>query len=219
MKKTFPIIAAALLALPIKSFAVSRIEALTGANIDEGSDNTSVSQNSQFAMEHIHEHSIGLGIGQTSLIGDIADSGENQITWDVLYNYSASPTFSALVNFHHSKHKYKSQYSQLTTMAFGVKGKFYDFDAFSPYGVAGLGFYLPRVLRPVNGQLVESRAKLALGVHLGLGVDLRVNKFFTAGILAHYHNPFDVKQEVGPDVDGSYVKLMVTGAYTFALPF
>ena len=33
--------------------------------------------------------------------------------------------------------------------------------------------------------------------------------------LGSIHNPFDIKQENGPEVEGSYSKIMITSMYTF----
>lgn len=163
----------------------------------------------------IRKHSLGIGIGQTFVAGDFNDTGEDQITWDLLYNYSASYSFDLLTNFHHSKHKFANQYTQLTSLNLGIKSKFYQIDAFSPYAVGGFGFYAPKVKRVVAGQLQESETKLAFGYHLGIGGDLRLNEKVTVGLLANYHNPFDVKQELGPEVEGRYYKLLITAFYSF----
>ena len=161
------------------------------------------------------KHSVGIGIGQTFVAGDFNDSGEDQITWDLLYNYAASYSFDLLANFHHSKHEFDGQYTQLTSLNLGIKSKFYQIDAFSPYAVGGFGFYAPRVNRRINGQLVESDTKVAFGYHLGIGGDLRLNEKVTVGLLGQYHNPFDVKQENAPEVEGRYYKLLITAFYSF----
>ncbi len=163
----------------------------------------------------VRKHSLGVGIGQTFIAGDFQDTGEDQITWDLLYNYSASYSFDLLVNFHHSKHSFANTYTQLSSLNLGIKSKFYQIDAFSPYAVGGFGFYAPRVKREVNGQLRESETKVAFGYHLGIGGDLRLNDEVTVGLLGQYHNPFDVKQEIGPEVEGRYYKLLITAFYSF----
>ena len=163
----------------------------------------------------LKKHSIGVGIGQTFVAGDFADHGQDKITWDLLYNYSASHSFDLLTGFHFSKHEYKKSYSQLMGLTLGIKAKLFQFDAFSPYGMGGFGFYSPKVRREINGQMIESETKIAFGYHLGVGGDLRLNDRMTIGVLAQYHNPFDVEQEVGPDVEGRYYKLLITTFYTF----
>lgn len=160
-------------------------------------------------------HSLGIGLGQTFVKGDFNRYGDDEITWDLLYNYSASYSFDFMANIHYSKHKFKETYSSLSGVALGIKGKFYQFDAFSPYAVGGLGFYSPRVKRMINGELLESKSKIVFGTHLGIGAELKLNRHFSTGLLGHYHNPFDVKQEVGPEVEGSYFKLLITGMYSF----
>ncbi len=168
--------------------------------------------------DDVNQHSVGVGIGETFLVGDFANQGENSITMDLYYGYSASHSFDVVVNGHYSKHKNADQRKVvLQGLNFGIKAKFYQFDAFSPYGLAGLGFYRPYATRPVtqNGQttMVESEKKTAFGINLGVGADLRLNRHVEVGVLAHYHNPFDVKQNTGDDTVGSYFKLLLLVSY------
>ncbi|OUR96129.1 hypothetical protein A9Q84_07140 [Halobacteriovorax marinus] len=163
----------------------------------------------------LNRHSIGIGIGQTFLMSDFSDLGDDKITWDLFYNYSASHSFDFIANFHSSKHKLNNQYSQITGLALGIKAKTFQFDNFSPFGMGGFGFYQPKTRRLIDGQLVTSKTKLTFGFHLGAGADLRLNDKFTVGVMATYHNPFDVKQDAQPEVEGSYFKLMMNTFYTF----
>ncbi len=161
------------------------------------------------------KHSVGIGIGQTFVRGDFEDTGEDQITWDLFYNYAASYSFDLLVNFHHSKHDFSRFYSQMTSLNLGIKTKLYQIDAFSPFAMGGFGFYAPRVQRELNGQMVESDTKVVFGYHIGIGGDLRLNEKVTVGLLGQYHNPFDVKQDNAPEVEGRYYKLLITAFYSF----
>lgn len=160
-------------------------------------------------------HSLGLGIGQTFLLGDASDNGEDKITWDVYYNYSASYSFDFMANFHTAKHKFKGRYIETTGAALSIKGKAFQFDSFAPFALGGLGFYWPKAQRDVGGTLTESKTKATFGLNLGAGAELRLNRHFMVGVIGHYHNPFDVKQEIGPDVELSYFKLLITLFYTF----
>lgn len=164
---------------------------------------------------NLKKHSVGLGLGQTFLMGDFDKHGENEISWDILYNYSASHSFELMAGFHSSKYTFKDSFVRTTGLTTSIKGKLYQFDSFAPFALGGLGFYSPKVRRVVNNQILESESKLVFGVNLGAGVDLRLNENFTVGMLAQYHNPFDVKQELGPEVEGSYTKLLITTLYTF----
>tara|TARA_R110002072_G_scaffold534_3_gene3679 strand:- start:50177 stop:50842 length:666 start_codon:yes stop_codon:yes gene_type:complete len=160
-------------------------------------------------------HSVGVGVGQTFVHGDFDNYGEDKITADIIYTYSASHSFDFMANFHYSKHEFRQTYSLIRGLALGIKAKIFNFDSFSPYVVGGFGFYSPRIKRPVNGVVRESESKVVFGDHLGLGAELRLNRMFTTGVLIHYHNPFDVKQEVGSEVEGSYFKLLITVLYSF----
>ncbi|MFN8369141.1 MAG: hypothetical protein U0T83_00795 [Bacteriovoracaceae bacterium] len=160
-------------------------------------------------------HSLGIGIGETFLSGDFQDSGEDSITGEIYYTYSASYSFDVMANFHYSKHKFRGQETTIKGLDAGIKSRLYEFDSFSPFVTAGLGFYRPVVKRVLNNQLVESTGKLTLGPNFGAGVDLRLNRHFIFGVILHYHDPFDVKQDYGPKVQGSYLKLLLTVMYTF----
>ncbi|MBT7610401.1 MAG: porin family protein [Bacteriovoracaceae bacterium] len=163
----------------------------------------------------LRKHSLGLGIGQTSLFGDFEELGENKITLDILYTYSASHSFDLTIDLHHDKYSFKEQWVQTSGLAIGIKAKAYQFDAFAPYGIFGFGFYAPRAKRLIDSVYVTSKGKLIFGWHLGAGADLKLNNHFSVGIQLQYHNPFDIKQEIGSEISGTYSKMLITGMYTF----
>jgi len=159
----------------------------------------------------IHKHSVGFGLGQTFLIGDFEKYGDNKITGEAFYSYSASYSFDMLLNFHYSEHEYKDNLVSLMGLSVSIKGKYFDFDSFSPFLMGGLGFYRPRIR--IDDEWSEG--KNTFGFNVGGGVDLQLNDKVTIGILGHYHNPFDVKQDDMKDVRGSYFKLLMTLMYQF----
>ena len=163
----------------------------------------------------LKKHSVGLGIGQTFLKSDFEDNGDDQITWDLFYDYSASYSFDFIANFHSSTHKFKSRKVTITGLNFGIKAKLFQVDAFSPIAIAGLGFYQPSMTRVVNGELVASDKKVTFGYHFGAGGELKLNENVKVGLLGHFHNPFDIRQDIGSEIEGSYFKLMLLGFYTF----
>jgi opacity protein-like surface antigen len=163
----------------------------------------------------IHKHSLGIGLGQTFLRSDFHDNGTDKITPDLYYNYSASYSFDFLANLHWSEHSYLNRKVDIKGLALAIKGKGWQFDAFSPFVLGGFGFYLPSATRMQNGVLTKTREQLVFGMNLGAGVELRLNDQFTVGVIAHYHDPFDVRQDNAPDLEGSYMKLLVVGMYTF----
>lgn len=170
----------------------------------------------QSSAGNLKVHSFGVGLGQTFVRGDLSDHGNDRITTDILYNYSASYSFDLSVNYHFSTHSVKrtGEFTKLHGLAVGIKGKLYQFDSFSPFLLGGLGLYAPKVRRRVNGRtVVESTATPVFGTHFGLGGELLLNRRFTVGILGHYHNPFDRQEEFGPEVEGSYFKLLITTFY------
>ena len=163
----------------------------------------------------IGSHSLGFGLGQTFLTGDFGENGEDGITVDLYYKYKASYSFDLVINGHYSSHEYEQKSSKLFGLAAGIRGKLYNFDSFTPYVLGGLGFYLPYLTREIDGNLKETESKLSFGTHLGLGGELELNGRFSVGVLAHYHNPFDVKQGTDPEIEGSYYKLLITTLYSF----
>lgn len=163
------------------------------------------------AKREIHKHAVGIGIGQTFLFGDLEDKGDSRITGDLFYSYTASYSFDLLVNLHSSHHSYKDNEVWLNGLVFGIKARSYEFDAFSPFVVGGLGFYQPRIEK--DGK--KSEIKTTFGFNAGAGIDLRLNRNVVVGVLGQYHNPFDVKQDEIEDIEGSYFKLLLTGMYLF----
>ena len=165
----------------------------------------------------LRTHSIGFGVGQTFLLGDFRETADDSITVDLFYGYSASHSFDMLLNLHYSTHEFNKMEVTLPGLVVGVKGKLYHFDSFAPFCLAGLGFYSPTSKRSINsaGTIKESDSKLTFGIHFGAGADLRLNNNYSIGILGHYHDPFDIKQETGPKVRGSYFKLLITAYYIY----
>jgi hypothetical protein len=163
----------------------------------------------------VHKHSIGLGIGQTFLRSDLAQNGNDKITPDIYYNYSASYSFDFVANLHYSEHSFVGRTATIKGLALAIKGKGFQLDAFSPFALGGFGFYLPQVKRMQNGVLTDTRTQLVFGVNVGVGGELRLNDEATVGVIAHYHDPFDVRQDTGEKLEGSYMKLLIIASYTF----
>lgn len=185
------------------------------------SDNTSkkveseVDKVASFSGGDLNVHALGIGLGQTFLTGDFKDSGDDKITPDLYYNYSASHSFDFMANLHWSSHKYKNKKTTISGLALGIKSKLFNFDKFSPFAVAGLGFYSPKMRRELSGELLDSRSKMTFGYNFGAGADLDLNQRVRVGLIAIFHNPFDVQQDSQPEVEGSYYKLQMTAFYKF----
>ena len=161
----------------------------------------------------IHKHAVGIGLGQTFLLGQFEDYGDNKITADILYSYTASYSFDVLVNIHFSNHEFKDKKVNLTGYVMSIKARSYEFDAFSPYLLGGLGFYAPQIIDEEADE--ESDIKNTFGFNLGAGVDLRLNEKVIIGLMTQFHKPFEIKQEDTSDIRGSYFKLLLTAMYQF----
>lgn len=170
-----------------------------------------VSEAVSSAEREIHKHAIGIGLGQTFLVGQFEKYGDNKIAADLLYAYTASYSFDLLINIHSSHHQYKEKEVWLRGFAMSIKARSYEFDAFSPFLLGGLGFYAPQI----SNAGTKSEVKNTFGFNLGGGADLRLNHKVVVGLMVQYHKPFEVKQEDTADVRGSYLKLLLTVMYQF----
>ena len=191
------------------------IHQLTSEKSAKKADYKPTADSSERIPGDIHKHSLGIGIGQTFLRSDLGDNGNDKITEDLYYNYSASYSFDFVANAHYSKHTYLNRESTIKGLALAIKGKGFQIDSFSPFVLGGFGFYLPSATRIQSGVPVLTRKQLVFGVNVGVGAELRLNSEFTVGVIAHYHDPFDVRQDSGPPLEGSYMKLLLTASYTF----
>lgn len=160
----------------------------------------------------LRQHGLGLGIGQTFLFGNYGKYGQDKITADLLYSYAASHSFDLLVNGHLSTHDDNSEEMKLLGLTGSIKGRIVEYDNFSPYFLAGLGFYAPQADRDGTGKTTR---KLTFGLNWGGGMDLRLNENYVVGVMAQMHWPFKVQQDEGSDLKGYYMKLLLTGMYLF----
>lgn len=163
-------------------------------------------------QREIQKHAIGIGLGQTFLVGQFESHGDNQITADLLYTYTASYSFDLLINLHASNHAHDDKQVILRGYTMSIKGRSYEFDSFSPFLLGGLGFYMPQI-KDSNGE--TSEAKYTFGFNVGGGVDLRLNDKVVTGLMAQFHKPFSIKQDDTKDITGSYFKLLLTAMYLF----
>jgi len=167
------------------------------------------------APRRLHQHSFGVGLGETFLLGKYSDYGKDKITMDLFYTYAASYSFDLMINAHYSTHEDDREEIKVMGLNGGIKSRLFEFDNFSPYILGGLGFYAPRAYRKAGGNYEWSSQKVTFGTNFGGGVDLRLNDQWTVGALGQLHWPFKVEQNDGPDVKGYYFKLMLTLAYSF----
>jgi hypothetical protein len=163
------------------------------------------------APRRLRQHGLGLGIGQTFLLGNYADHGDDKITMDLLYSYAASYSFDLLIDAHMSEHEKKGEKMKLAAITSSIKARLVEFDNFSPYVLGGLGFYSPKAKR--DGDWTDQ--KITFGLNFGGGLDLRLNDDVVVGVLGHMHWPFAVQQDTGSDLKGYYFKLLITGMYLF----
>ena len=167
------------------------------------------------APRRLQQHGLGFGLGQTFMLGNYSKYGQDKITFDLLYSYAASYSFDLLLNAHMSEHKDENERMKVMGLTSSIKGRFVEYDNFSPYFLGGLGFYAPQAKRVVSGDNEWSDRKITFGLNFGGGVDLRLNDNYVVGVLGQMHWPFKVEQDQGPDVKGYYFKLLLSGMYLF----
>lgn len=168
------------------------------------------------APRKLRQHGLGLGLGQTFLLGNYGKYGDDKITADLFYSYAASYSFDLLVNAHMSEHKQDNERMKVMGLTTSIKGRFVEYDNLSPYFLGGLGFYAPRAKRANDaGQTKWSDQKVTFGLNFGGGVDLRLNENYVVGVLGQMHWPFKVQQDGQSDLKGYYFKLLITGMYLF----
>lgn len=167
------------------------------------------------SQRRVQNHGLGLGLGQTFLMGNYAKNGNDKITLDLLYSYAASYSFDLLVNAHMSEHEKNNERMKVMGLTTSFKGRLVEYDNLSPYFLGGLGFYAPKAKRN-NGISNEwSKQKVTFGLNFGGGVDLRLNDHYVVGVLGQMHWPFKVQQDNQSDLKGYYFKLLITGMYLF----
>ena len=169
-------------------------------------------------------HSLGIGLGQMFLHGDFRHYGKNQIAFSLFYSYKTSDHFDFIADFHYSSHEYtrfnkqEREFDQ-TSLALGIKARPVIWERFSPYLLAGVGFYLPvlKEKQPSTNTWHTSDRTITFGVHAGAGVDLELNSLITVGLQTQIHRPFNINEQelVGNEISGHYYKLLFTTAYKF----
>lgn len=167
------------------------------------------------AGRRLQQHGLGIGLGQTFLLGKYADHGDDKITMDLLYSYAASYSFDLLLNAHMSEHKNENEKMKVMGLAASIKARMVEYDNFSPFVLGGLGFYAPKARRETDGGYKWTDQKVTFGLNFGGGVDLRLNDDVVVGILGQMHWPFVVQQDKQSDLRGYYFKLLITGMYLF----
>ena len=167
------------------------------------------------AERKLNAHGLGIGLGQTFLMGNYGDHGDDEISLDFFYSYSVSYSFDLIVNTHYSSHEDDDEKLRIFSLNSSIKSRLFEFDNFSPFIQGGLGFYMPKAKRYVSGSLKNSKEKIVFGANLGSGIDLRLNQHYVVGLLGQFHWPFNSEQNGQPDLKGYYFKLLLTASYIF----
>lgn len=163
----------------------------------------------------LQQHGLGVGLGQTFLMGNYGKHGDDKITMDLFYSYAASYSFDLLINAHLSEHSDENEKMKLMGLTSSFKGRFVEYDNFSPFFLGGLGFYAPRAKRFNGTSSSWTKQDVTFGLNFGGGADLRLNSHYVVGLMGQMHWPFQVEQDGQSDLKGYYLKLLITGMYQF----
>ena len=105
---------------------------------EETDDDSTEKKATTSVTRQLQKHAFGIGLGQTFMIRQFDKYGEDKITADLLYTYTASYSFDLLVNIHSSEHSRKDKKVFLRGYTMSIKGRSYEFDSFSPFLLGGL---------------------------------------------------------------------------------
>ncbi len=167
------------------------------------------------SLRRLQQHGLGLGLGQTFLLGNYSNYGNDKITLDALYSYAASYSFDLLINAHISEHKDETERMKVMGLTSSIKARVVEYDNLSPYILGGLGFYAPKAKRKTGVGTKWTDQKVTFGLNFGGGLDLRLNDHYVVGVMGQMHWPFRIEQSNQSDLKGYYFKLLITGMYLF----
>ena len=174
------------------------------------------SKESKSFAEKLKKHSIGIGVGQTFLFGDFDNTADDGVTVLNFYHvYEVSYSFDLFTNLHFNTLDSGSEEIELFGLTTSIRTNIFKFDSFSPFIFGGFGFYRPRATSEENNELSQTQSEIVFGLNGGTGVDLELSPHYTISLLAQYHLPFDVEQDQGPSLDGSYLQLLIGFFYNF----
>lgn len=161
------------------------------------------------------EQTVYLGLGGPVLHNDFDDYGQSTYVPLIGYYYGRHNKVFPNVEFHTFKESYKAQSFSSTALDISIGYNFYSFDSFLISSITGLGFYLPKAKRNINGVIIETDSKVVFGTTLGLEAFMILNKANGIAFRYQYHNPFDLKQTIGETLEGHYTILSINFSQSF----
>ncbi|MEK7690346.1 MAG: hypothetical protein AAB425_04925, partial [Bdellovibrionota bacterium] len=157
-------------------------------------------------------NNISIDVGQVFLMGDLSDRYTDSLGSRFHYTYGVSDLFAFDGSFGYSSHS-DGDYT-LTSLLTGLRVNLAWYDKVIPFGVFGMGFYMPSYLIKPNERL----SPIVFGLHVGAGVELELTKQLFFGTALTLHNAFTTTKQtvVGPrEVGGSFASFIVHGGVTF----
>ncbi|MGE4232800.1 MAG: outer membrane beta-barrel protein [Bacteriovoracia bacterium] len=173
-----------------------------------------------FSLAAPGEHSAGLGFGQVVLMGDYVKYFDNIIGLNLLYEYEASALFAIHSVIHYSSHTDTTGVNSLAIKGASpnLRINLAFFDKLSVYTMLGLGLYM---IDETIGTL--SGSGTTLGLNLGAGFDLSLDKHFKFGSALSFHNVFSKTDSStisdstpsGLNIGGTFMSLFLNIMYVF----
>ncbi len=183
-------------------------------------------------------NNIGIDLGQIFLVGDLTRF-QNSLGFQIHYDYGVSDLFSFDSSLGYSQHSLgpaSGGFSILSLLS-GLRMNLSWYDRIIPFGVVGLGFYLPSYVdltatptRTTTSSSTSSSgtsnlsglpsiSALLFGLHFGAGVDLSVSKNVFFGSSLTFHQMFGTTQQQSNgtplNLGGAYLSFLLHVGGTF----
>lgn len=154
-------------------------------------------------------HELVFGYGYTSLHKDFGEHGESAMTPSLGYYYARENVYFAAVDFHAFKKSSNGESFSSKSVNMSIGYNVIKFEGFYLAPIAGLGFYLPKATRNINGILKDTNSKIVFGANFGAEAYLSLNEQAGFSFKFHFHRPFTARQDIGGRLEGHYTTLSV----------
>jgi hypothetical protein len=156
-----------------------------------------------------NKHFLSLGLGHISIYRDFNDYGESGLLPSFIYSYEREKKYFPVLELHHYKNNYRGMFFSTSSINFALGHNLINVDSFYLSPLIGLGIYLPKVKRPIDGQLLDTESKAVFGANLGIDSILKLNESYGVGFKYQLHAPFSIKQVIGEELHGHYSTLII----------
>ena len=162
-------------------------------------------------------NNLAIDIGQVFLMGQLSDSYDDNLGFQIHYTYGVSDIFGFDASIGRSTHT-NGDFS-MTALKTGLRMNLSWFDKIIPYAVFGLGFYRPSVVVYDGPSKVDELSPVLFGIHIGPGIDLQLTDRLFFGAAITFHDIFGAKKEAANgalvDVGGTFTSFLLHTGMSF----